>query len=88
MNEEYIKQEADKASAHVVSEPFSEVKRGFKEGFSAGYKKGFEDANNKERISDEELAAEFDKIVRQPNLLVASVDDLVRLAKRYADGIK
>ena len=87
MNEEYIKQEADKASANVVSEPFSEVKRGFIEGFSAGYKKGFEDAEKEERISDEELAAEFDKAVRQPNLIVADVWELVRIAKEYA-GIK
>ena len=81
---EYIKQEADKASANVISEPFSDFKRGFKEGFPAGYIKGYEDANNKERISDEELAAEFDKIVRQPNLIVADVNELVRIAKEYA----
>jgi len=85
---EYIKQEADKASANVISEPFSDFKRGFKEGFPAGYIKGYEDAKNEKRISDEELAAKFDKVVRQPNLIVADVDELVRIAKEYADGIK
>jgi hypothetical protein len=84
MNEEYIKREADKASAHVVSEPFSDFKRGFKEGFPAGYIKGYEDRKNEKRISDEELAAKFDKVIRQPNLIVASVDDLVKIAKDYA----
>lgn len=83
MNEEYIKQEAEKASANVISEPFSDFKRGFKEGFLAGYKKGFGDAKV-ERMSDEELAEKFDKVVRQPNLVVASVDDLVKIAKDYA----
>jgi len=84
MNEEYIKQEADKASAHVISEPFSDFKRGFKEGFPVGYEKGYEDRKNEKRISDEELAAKFDKVIRQPNLVVASVDDLVKIAKDYA----
>jgi len=84
MNEEYIKQEADKASAHVISEPFSDFKRGFKEGFPVGYIKGYEDRKNEKRISDEELAAKFDKVIRQPNLIVADVQELVRIAKEYA----
>ena len=84
MKEEYIKQEADKASAHVISEPFSDFKRGFKEGFPVGYRKGYEDRGNEKKISDEELAAKFDKVIRQPNLVVADVDELVKIAKDYA----
>lgn len=86
-SDEYIKQETDKASANVISEPFSDFKRGFKEGFPAGYIKGYEDAKDEKRMSDEELSAEFDKIVRQPNLIVADVGALVRIAKKYA-GVK
>lgn len=87
-SDEYIKKEADKASINVVSEPFSDFKRGFKYGFPVGYRKGYEDRKNEKRMSDEQLAEKFDKVVRQPNLIVADVGELVRIAKEYADGIK